>query len=138
MRWLLFCLLFLLVACIPRAGPDFTEDFFSSDLPIWQVNFEASIQTAIAALQPFVGTQEVRVSTTGADTDRRRIRELEADWLEQNRLMILLVFQGDKLVLAVIDLANAKRSILESTSLGARVNAALIEALDQRFKRSAL
>jgi hypothetical protein len=142
MRVIALCLLFLISGCAPFLYSDSIqlseEELRSSDNPVWVVEMNPALETATAALKTFhPNIGQVIAKEVGADTQRFRVRELESAWLEGQKVLVMLAFQGGRAVLLVLNLEN-RSGALETDTVAAKIRVALMAAMDAKFQRGQL
>jgi hypothetical protein len=107
----------------------------NEDSPVWiaaQTEAEPVILEALKAFDASLQTASVEVVEQGATLTR----EVKSEGLEKNGVMLLVMYQDGKTVLGLFDLNDPSKT--KTDSFAARLEAALVKALDAKFKRGNL
>jgi glycine betaine/choline ABC-type transport system substrate-binding protein len=111
------------------------EPALNEDSPVWvaaQTEAEPVILEALKAFDASLQTATVEVVEQGATTTR----EVKSEGLDKNGVMLLVMYQDGKTVLGLFDLNDPSKT--KTDSFAARLEAALVKALDAKFKRGNL
>jgi hypothetical protein len=111
------------------------EPVLSEDSPVWvaaQAEAEPVVLETIRNFDASLKGATVEVYENGVFL----LREVKAEGLERNNLMILVMYQDGKTVVGVFDFTDTAKA--KTDSFAAKLEAAIVKAMDAKFKRGTL
>jgi hypothetical protein len=135
MKWTRGIIATLFVAFLAGHAPVAAQQVLDEDSPVWvaaQAEAEPVVLEAVKAFDAALAGATVETYENSAF----ELREIRSDALTQNNVMLLVMFQDGRTVIGVFDLADPQKT--NPNSYAVRLEAALVKALDAKFKRGTL